>query len=135
MADEKKIDDFIEHFGVKGMKWGVRRNKSKSGVSRLRGAVLDRNQRATQKQIRRSKGKGTLSDRAAQATLKMSVGEKRAKEYRDFRLSYLKDQRKRISEGETSVLDKLQTYSTINVTDLLVSRTSGNSGRLADRFG
>lgn len=28
MIDEKEVNDFLEHFGVKGMRWGVRRRNS-----------------------------------------------------------------------------------------------------------
>lgn len=33
MIDEKELDDFLEHFGVKGQKWGVRHDRSKLGSS------------------------------------------------------------------------------------------------------
>jgi hypothetical protein len=38
-------EDFIEHFGVRGMHWGVRRGKSSTGVNRVRGATIDRHNR------------------------------------------------------------------------------------------
>lgn len=31
MIDDSYVDDFLEHFGVKGMRWGVRRNSSSGG--------------------------------------------------------------------------------------------------------
>lgn len=30
MTDILDVDDFLEHFGVKGMRWGVRKNQSDS---------------------------------------------------------------------------------------------------------
>lgn len=33
MAQEATVDDFLMHYGVKGMKWGVRRRKSSSSSS------------------------------------------------------------------------------------------------------
>lgn len=32
-AHSELVDDFLEHFGVKGMRWGVRRNRSQGPAS------------------------------------------------------------------------------------------------------
>lgn len=34
-----ELRDDLAHFGVKGMKWGVRRGREKTGVGRIRGAA------------------------------------------------------------------------------------------------
>lgn len=31
MITDEDVDEFLEHFGVKGQKWGVRRNRESSG--------------------------------------------------------------------------------------------------------
>lgn len=36
MVDEKEFEDFLEHVGVKGMKWGVRKSSSDSSGSQPR---------------------------------------------------------------------------------------------------
>lgn len=95
MDVDEDVDEFLEHFGVRGMHWGFRQGASKTGISRTRGSVLDRNQRNTQTQIRRAKGKGTIRDRVSQIVLKTAAGEKHAKEYRNFRMDYLKNQKKK----------------------------------------
>ena len=40
---EQDVLDFLEHHGVKGMHWGIRQSKKKTGISRSRGILLDRN--------------------------------------------------------------------------------------------
>lgn len=40
----KTADDFLEHYGVQGMKWGVRRATNKANVQRLRDSGLSKRQ-------------------------------------------------------------------------------------------
>lgn len=37
MVEDKEIEDFLEHFGVKGMKWGVRKRRDEKARARLFG--------------------------------------------------------------------------------------------------
>jgi len=34
MADETEVNEFLEHFGVKGMKWGQRKSRSSDGTQK-----------------------------------------------------------------------------------------------------
>lgn len=34
MVDDKAVDDFLEHFGVKGMKWGQRKSRNEAARSK-----------------------------------------------------------------------------------------------------
>ena len=36
MATDMEVEDFLEHYGVKGMKWGVRKKSSKNSVTKAK---------------------------------------------------------------------------------------------------
>lgn len=52
MPNDEKVEDFLEHYGVKGMKWGQRKDRR---VARVQ-ARIDRTKRVADKQ-------GTVGDR------------------------------------------------------------------------
>lgn len=41
---DQEVEDFLEHFGVKGMRWGLRREANKSNVARLQNKGLTKRQ-------------------------------------------------------------------------------------------
>lgn len=122
MESNAEMDRLI-HFGKKGMKWGVRKSKSETGVSRLRGAVLDRNQRNTNMIQRMKSGKTTTSEKILSAPAKILLGKKYAARLDKSEIQY-NAQRDRIESGKTHFGDKLETFVTISLGDLLVSRTA-----------
>lgn len=118
------LDTFLAHYGVKGMKWGVRR--STPGVSRVKGAALDRNQRRTAKFKRVAEGRGTIGDKVY-ALNRINSGQlivnRGLKGAANKKVADLENQRDRILTGKTTVRDKLGTALTLKATDLLVSVT------------
>lgn len=111
--------DYVEHFGVRGMHWGIRRGKSKTGVSRPRGALLDRNARNTR----------AINQALSGKKYKVAVGIGRAfvgKEAHTRRLknhlSEMRKQNARIKKGKLTVEDRLTLFGTISLADLVVSR-------------
>ncbi len=41
---DQEVEDFLEHFGVKGMRWGLRREANKSNIARLQSKGLTKRQ-------------------------------------------------------------------------------------------
>ncbi len=72
---EQSIDDFLEHYGVRGMKWGVRRASSRSsGGKRTKKETAVRNKRQ-----KLSKNRRTISDTELQKTISRMTEEKKLK--------------------------------------------------------
>lgn len=111
-SDKPSIDDVIAHFGTKGMKWGVRRGKSTTGISRSRGAVIDRNARQRDAINKMLSGKKyRVSAAINKATF---LGTKRYTKYFNKRISRMDAQDKRLqSNGKSTVRDKID--MTLNV--------------------
>lgn len=73
MTTERDVDDFLAHYGVKGMKWGVRKQAAKAAVSEMnqirkdrKAAIKDVNKL---RRINRSVGTGKVAKRETQKSL------------------------------------------------------------------
>jgi hypothetical protein len=92
-------DDFLLHYGVKGMKWGVRKSKEETGLSRAQGATIDRN------------------DRHIERLRRQPIFKKHYNKLADKR----EDQNDRIKDGELFVRDYLSIYGQTSLAGLYIS--------------
>lgn len=120
-----EVDDFLAHYGVTGMKWGVRKGGLKD---RVKGAVTDSVERRmiTNRMIADGKGQtrdyrrvalkryGGIGTGAAMSTGSRKAAEKRATE--------LEGMLERVKSGKMKLGDKLDAAFTTNVSDLVISR-------------
>lgn len=119
-ADE--VDEFLAHYGVRGMKWGTRRGGLKE---RAKGAALDRNQQKTaivKRALNRSKNGGNDEKIARAVGISMSLGRKRFEKRLNKQMNKLANEKARIESGNATVRDKLKAVGNLNITDLVVSR-------------
>lgn len=100
-------DDLLMHYGIRGMHWGVRRGKGTTGVSRARGALLDRNARDAKMLKDARAGKGHLLPRASAKLGKKMLGEKLWEENYQKHMSYVRKQNRRLKTGKLTVADKI----------------------------
>jgi hypothetical protein len=110
-------DRYLEHYGVLGMKWGVRR--SHDTLTRHRGALIDRNARIKASLRARKSGKAY---KATAAIGRAFMGEKRLNASWDKRMSKLDAQDKRLRSGKLFIRDRLDLALNVPTLDLLVSR-------------
>jgi hypothetical protein len=109
--------DAMAHFGVKGMQWGVRRGKKKSGVGRIRGAA---SQALFDEARRRRSAASSVGKNLAYNTSHARIRR------RSGNLNTAKNQEasaRRILAGRTTTKDFLRAYGNISVSDLLVTTT------------
>lgn len=113
-------DDSLEHYGVKGMKWGVQRGGVKT---RVKNAALDSIQRrkTTNKEI--SEGRGKVRDyyrTASRRTLgPLTFGSKKVAAKRADKLQGQED---RIKAGKAKFMDIFDVTMNTPISDLFVSR-------------
>lgn len=101
--DEDTVLEELKHYGVKGMKWGIRRGKKKTGLSRFEGATVDRNNRWI---ARYEKG-------AAKGIMARSKA---------VRADYMRAQNERIKTGQRTADDIMQIYGGTSLAGLVISR-------------
>lgn len=130
LSHKGMTDEELSHYGVKGMRWGVRRGGLKSRVS---GAILDRNQRNA-KYLKDVKDKkldekdfllGKHGKAVANAGRKLGVamrfGEKRYQKSMDKKISKIEAQSEIVKSGKLRVRDVVDAAVTISVAELAVS--------------
>ena len=113
----KLTEEQLEHFGTKGMKWGVRRGKKTSGVTRHRGAVIDRNAQVI------AANKKALSGEKYKLTVKLGsalVGKDTMRRNMQTHIKDLNDQNKRLKAGKLNLGDRLD-LMTVHPVELLIS--------------
>lgn len=122
LHDEKPpLDDaLLLHYGTKGMKWGRRKGKSTTGVSRFRGAIIDRNTRQARMFKNARAGKGS---KVSSAIGKKLLGEDRWKKNMSLQIKNLNAQSKRMRTGKLTVADRMDLTLNVSALDLVVSRT------------
>lgn len=109
MMTDEEVDDFLVHYGVKGMRWGVRKSRKKAGVGRASGAKLDRNARRKayyEKKISKS-GRGYTAPVMGVISL---LPERKRKAILQKRVDRITAADKRIKSGNRSAKDVIQTY-------------------------
>lgn len=114
-------EDLLMHYGVAGMRWGYRRGSGTTGVSRARGAIIDRNDRLTMRIKEARVGKGRRRDRIGMAIDKKILGKEAAARYQKTLLTDMKEQNARMRSGKTTVSDKLEAVFSLTPLDLVLS--------------
>ena len=123
MLDEELIlagQAYLEHFGTKGMKWGVRRGRGTTGLTRHRGALIDRNTRIIS--VNKGMVAGTRHKRIT-AIGKKIVGDEAWKRRMNTQVKELNAQNDRLRKGKLTVEDRLDAVLNVSVGALVVSRT------------
>jgi hypothetical protein len=114
---DDEIDAFFEHQGVKGMRWGVRR------------------QRRVNTLLKVGSGKGTLGEKARAAwqvsTLDFIRGHGSLKKAANIRGTRQKLRNDRINKGEASVRDKIAFYGGTKYQDILPTGKSEHNTKAA----
>lgn len=100
-------EELLMHYGIRGMKWGFRKGKSVTGVSRTRGMMLDRNARDTKMFKDASAGKGHRLPRASVAVGRKLLGKERYDRQLKKRISEMNKQSKRLKAGKLTVSDRI----------------------------
>lgn len=104
--------EYLEHYGVQGMKWGVR-NKGRRADGRLtrtRQAVVNQNDDYVRRQKARQKKRAAKGKTASN-----NSRERRRKD----RISEVQSQTKRIKSGALWQQDRARIYNTVSVIDLI----------------
>jgi hypothetical protein len=111
-------EEALAHFGVMGMKWGRRKGKGTTGVSRFRGALLDRNQIVTKRIADASSGK---KYKASAALGRIFLGKKRQQKNWNKTVKALNEQSARLKSGKITIRDRIDMAVSVSALDLVVT--------------
>lgn len=120
---EEFVEDILEHYGVPGMHWGIRKGKGTTGVSRPAGALIEKNE-VMKAQIARAKS--GEAHRIKVAVAKAFIGEEQRKKNWNTTVRSLNAQNARVRAGRASVADRFQMMTTTTLADLVISREIKN---------
>ena len=118
--DKPSLEEALAHYGIRGMKWGVRRGGL---TSRLKGHLDDRNQQSTAylTRARENRPKGLEEKLDRKISVAANLGTKRFNKRADKKLVKLEAQRKRIESGKLKARDILEIAGTVQYANLLIS--------------
>lgn len=117
LGQEKPSIEDLAHFGVVGMKWGVRRSEKKTGVGRVRAAAAQSLQDSARR--RRSASKNSFRNalnNVARVHLRTKKGNRKTAAKQEAAA-------KRILAGQTTVRDFLRASGHLNLLDLGITTT------------
>ena len=107
MTDPDPVQDFLEHYGTKGMKWGVRNFSTRKAQKRV-----DRLDRV-------AKGTSSKSDRIAAASYSYAFTKKQAA----TQLTAVRKAQEKRNRGEISVVRLLMFNGMVKFKDLNIPKT------------
>lgn len=110
----------LAHFGTKGMTWGVRQGKKKTGFNRKQGAVLDRNARTADTL---NKARSGEAHRRTVALGKKIIGENQWEKNFQTSMKNINAQNERVKSGKATLADKIDMTLNISALDRVISRT------------
>lgn len=117
--------DSLSHFGRKGMKWGVRRGKKVTGVSRTAGARIDRNDIGIKKVQKLAAGlennSGSLGTKSVNAANRLLIGKEATAQKYETSIATMQKQNARLTSGKATVRDRLSAGLAVTSLDLIVS--------------
>lgn len=117
-GSDMTVGDFIQHYGVMGMHWGIRKSRSETGISRARGAIIDRNERSKHVIELASSGR---KFRGTAAVGRAFLGRERQQANWKMQTARLNAQNARMRSGRITVSDRLDMIGSLSVSDLYVS--------------
>lgn len=119
--DQPSLNEaMLIHYGMRGMKWGVRRGKGVTGVSRHRGALMDRNNRVV---FQRKKLIAGTRHKHLVGLAKKLVGEDTFNRRMKASIKELNSQNDRIKKGKITVEDRMDAILNVPLGALVISRT------------
>ena len=143
MTTEDEVEDFLAHYGVKGMKWGVRKKRSSTGQTnrQLNKASRRKDTEALDRRIDEARARTT----GTSILSKIGIGDKGSKsqtEYKKAREDYKKQKVEIGSREAKKVLNEAKAKRT---SDIVLSNTAksgsetvfallGLNGRVAVNF-
>lgn len=114
-------DALLMHYGIRGMKWGVRRGSSKTGISRARGAMVDRNDRHISRMKNVMAGKGLIRDRIDYKMQSVVLGKSMTDRLMKVSIKEMNEQNTRLKKGKATFRDKLTVTFTTTPIDFVLS--------------
>ena len=121
---ESTYEDYLAHYGTKGMKWGLR----KGGLaSRARQVGVEKKTKRIEQRERVLSGKSSIRDKvAAGSTLSLAKVLKNKGVKNAIAKDLTRDMaaRSRLESGQATTRDKLEVAMNISILDLAVKRGS-----------
>lgn len=116
----------LMHYGTKGMKWGVRKSKKETGVSRAAGAAADSFRNSADYQTRKAGRQKKLAGKLGVAT-EGAGGRSLAKAKK------LNDRADRVEAGKATATDILASSMRVSVASLVVTNRAPEKGPKAPK--
>lgn len=116
MTTDQEVEDFIEHFGVRGQKWGVRRNRRANNLVKVGTGNASRSAKiragVTTSPLDLIRGRGFKGGAARRGERQIS-------------------RNARVKSGESSVKDKLVYYGGTKYQDIIPTGKSAHNTKAA----